>query len=142
MNMTDTEKLLTECVGGVKMGISALKDIEAKTEDPGLSSVLKRCIKEHQDIAVRADSMLRRENHTDGNAMAKSMAWLKTNVVMAVSPHDSTAASLSFDGCNMGVKAISKALNECPDASDKAKKLARDFIALEERTAAELKKYV
>lgn len=140
--MTDTEKLLNECIGGVKMGISALQDIEARTSDPGLCAILKNCIEEHRHIAERADSMLRHENRSGDNAMAKTMAWLKTNVVMTVSPHDSTAASLSFDGCNMGVKAISKALNECPDASEKARRLAKDFIELEERTAAKLKKYV
>ena len=40
--------------------------------------------------------------------MAKSMAWLKTNMQMGIDESDETAADLMTDGCNMGIKSLYK----------------------------------
>lgn len=46
------------------------------------------------------------------NMMAKGMSWMKTNAKMAMDGSDQTIADLMTDGCNMGVKSLSRFLNQ------------------------------
>ena len=50
-----------------------------------------------------------------------------------VKPTDSTIAGLMTDGCNMGVKSLSKYLNQYKAADESAKDLCKRLIAIEEQ---------
>ena len=45
------------------------------------------------------------------NVMAQGMSWIKTNMRLAMNTSDETIAELMTDGCNMGVKSLSRYLN-------------------------------
>lgn len=53
--------------------------------------------------------------------MAQGMSWIKTNMKLAMNTSDETIAELMTDGCNMGVKSLSRYLNQYKAADDRAK---------------------
>ena len=52
------------------------------------------------------------------------------------------AADLMTDGCNMGVKSLSRYLNEYGAADERAKDAAKKLIAIEENLSADLRRYL
>jgi hypothetical protein len=70
------------------------------------------------------------------------MSSLKTNVKLTLRPGDSTVADLMTDGCNMGVKSLSRYLNEYGAADERAKDAAKKLIAIEENLSADLRRYL
>ena len=67
--------------------------------------------------------------------MVKGMSWLRTNVQLAFKDGDATVADLLTDGCGMGIKSLSKYLNQYPAAEEEARHLARRIIGAEEELA-------
>ena len=74
--------------------------------------------------------------------MAKGMSWLKTNVMLSMEDSDSTVADLITDGCDMGVKSLSRYLNQYKAADEKAKDIAKKLISMEAQLAVDLREYL
>ena len=74
--------------------------------------------------------------------MAKGMSWIKTNMKIMMDDSDKTIADLMTDGCDMGVKSLSKYLNQYQAADETSKNLAKRLIGLEEQLAMELRKFL
>ena len=70
------------------------------------------------------------------------MSWMKTEMKIALDRSDGTIADLMTDGCNMGVKSLSRYLNQYPAADAETKDLAKRLIASEERLSADLRQYL
>ncbi len=140
----DTIKLLRECDAGIKMGVASIEDVidDVKSED--LKKMLEKSIGHHQQLQDEIQILLD-EYHDDGkepNPMAKGMSFIKTNFKMAVDKSDSTIADLMTDGCNMGIKSLTKYLNEYEAADKKSKDLAKKVIGLEESLVEDMKEYL
>lgn len=144
MSEQDTVRLLRECDAGVKMGISSIDDVLDYVRDNRLKSCLSDCLVQHEQIQNEISRQL--QLHGDGGkepaAMAKGMSWLKTNVKLAVNESDEVVADLVTDGCNMGVKSLSRYFNQYPAADEKAKKLASRLVKEEERLACQLRDFL
>ncbi len=67
---------------------------------------------------------------------------MKTNVQLAINDSDKTIEDLITDGCNMGVKSLSRYLNQYKAASETAKDIAKRLINLEERLVVDLRAYL
>ena len=140
----DTIRLLRECDAGVKMGVSSIDDVMDYVKSEDLRRKLRECRVEHEKLNAEIQSCLERF-HDDGKepaAMAKGMSWLKTNVKLAVNESDETVADLMTDGCNMGVKSLSRYLNQYAAADEKSKDIAKRLIKLEERLAVDIRGYL
>ena len=140
----DTIKLLRECDAGIKMGVSSIDEVLGNIKSDKLRRALKTCRDEHVQLQDEIQVLLD-EYHDDGkepNPMAKGMSWVKTNVKLAVNDSDNTIADLITDGCNMGVKSLSRYLNQYAAADERSKALAGRLIRLEERFAADLRPYL
>ena len=144
MAHTDTTELLKQCDQGVRMGIDAISDMLPKVDDEKLKDLLRKFSDRHNDIKIELDEML--ESHglksETPNIMAKSMAEMKTDFKMMVKKDDKTAADLMTDGCDMGMKTLTKYLNEYEGAEEKAKDMARRIIKIEEDFEKALRKYL
>ena len=140
----DTIKLLRECDAGVHMGIASIDEILDDVQSDGLESLLTTCKNEHVELANEIQSLLS-EYHDDGkapNPMAKGMSWLKTNVKLAVEKSDHMIADLMTDGCDMGVKSLSRYLNQYAAADEQSKKICKDLIKLEDHLGEDLRDYL
>ena len=61
---------------------------------------------------------------------------------MMLEDSDRTVADLMTDGCDMGVKSLSKYLNQYQAADETSKNLAKRLIGLEEQLSVELRKFL
>ena len=75
-------------------------------------------------------------------AMAKGMAAMKSGMKMMMGNPDQQAADLITDGCGMGVKSLSRYLNQYPNAQPQAQKVTRELIGEEESLAKDVRPYL
>lgn len=140
----DTIKLLRECDAGVKMGISSIDDVLSRVEDDRLCKSLTECKNRHQLLSSELQRELKRfgDEGKNPNPVARSMSHLKTNAKLLANSSDSTIAGLMTDGCNMGVKSLSRYLNEYQAADEWAKDAAKKLIQIEDDLSTELRQYL
>ena len=140
----DTIKLLRECDAGVKMGVSSIEDVMEKTCSESLESILRASKCEHIMLGGEIEEKLR--SHCDSgkepSCMAKKMSWMKTNVKLAVDDSDAVIADLMTDGCNMGVKSLSRYLNQYKAADEASKDIAKRLIGMEEKLSVDMRAYL
>jgi hypothetical protein len=70
------------------------------------------------------------------------MSWVKTNFEMMVDGSDSKIAEMMMDGCNMGIKSLSRYMNQYKAADERSKDIAKRLISSEERLSADMRHYV
>ena len=140
----DTIKLLKECDSGIKMGVKSIDDMIGYVKDEKMKNLLKDSRDDHIKIKDNLQDMLE-EYHDDGkepNAMAKSMSWMKTNMKLMINESDNTVADLTVDGCDMGVKSLSKYLNKYKAADEKSKDIAKKLIKIESDLSVSMRDYL
>lgn len=140
----DTVKLLRECDAGIKMGVASINDVINDVKSNDFKSLLYDCRNQHEKLQEEIDTLLD-EHHDDGknpNPMAKGMSWMKTNMKMAVDGSDKTVADLMTDGCNMGVKSLSKYLNQYKSADSKSKDITSRLIQIEDKLSTDIRQYL
>lgn len=140
----DTIRLMRECDAGIKMGVSAIDDVQNYVQDNRFRKLLTDSRNKHMDLEQELQTLLA-DYHDDGkepNPMAKGMSWIKTNVMLTVNDSDSTIADLITDGCNMGAKSLSKYLNQYAAADEKSKDITKKLIKIEEQLAVDTRSYL
>lgn len=140
----DTVKLLKECDSGIQMGISAINDVINDVKSSDFRSLLNESRSHHEMLQNEINGLLDVHNN-DGknpNPMAKGMSWIKTNVKMAVDNSDNTVADLITDGCNMGVKSLSRYLNQYKSADSISKDITSRLIKIEDELATDIRQFL
>ena len=140
----DTIRLLRECDAGIKMGISSINDVLDDVKDDNFKDLLVDSRNEHEKLCedVKHKLDIYGDEVKDPNVMAKSMSWIKTNVMMAADKSDNTVADLITVGCNMGVKSLGKYLNQYKAADEESKDITKRLINIEERLACDIREYL
>lgn len=140
----DTIKLLRECDAGVKMGVSAIDDVMEYVHDENLKNTLLYSKSENERLKTDLQIALA-DYHDDGkepSAMAKSMSWVKTNMKLKMNESDSTIAELISDGCHMGIKSLSRYLNQYKAADERSKSIAGRLIGTEEKLSLDMRQFM
>ncbi len=140
----DTVRLLRECDAGAKMGVDAFADVMDRVKSPELKSLLSDSKQEHETLGREITEQLHRfeDQGKDPPAIASAMSWLKTQTELMMDPADHTIADLMTDGCDMGVKSLSKYLNKYEAADEKSKDCAKKLIAMEANLAQSLRPFL
>lgn len=140
----DTIRLLRECDAGIKMGISSIDDVLDHIHADDLRRCLAGCKSEHAKLEKEVETLLDtyHDNGKEPSPMAKGMSWVKTNAKMAVDDSDEAIADLMTSGCNMGVKSLSKYLNQYKAADETSKDIAKRLIHLEEQLTADIRPFL
>jgi len=140
----DTIRLLRECDEGVKMGISSIEDVLGHVRSGALEKRLTDCKKAHESLGAELQRLLDRygDEGKDPPAIASAMSGLMTRMKLRLHDTDAEIADLMTEGCNMGVKSLSKYLNQYAAADEASKGAARRLIALEEALAVDLRGYL
>ena len=140
----DTIKLLRECDAGIQMGVSAINDVLDYATDKSLreSLLISRTAHKGLDKKLRARLDSFHDKGKDPPMMIKGMSYIKTNAKLMADPSDSTVADLITDGCNMGIKSLSKYLNQYKAADEKSKDIAKRLINLEEKLALDIRQFL
>lgn len=140
----DTVKLLRECNAGIKMGVSSIDEVLPKVKSSELRNVLERSRAKHGELGDDTHRLLNEfgDSGKEPNPMAKAMSWIKTNMKLSVDGTDEAVADLITDGCGMGVKSLSKYLNEYEAADERSKNIAKRLISLENKLADDVRGYL
>ena len=140
----DTIKLLRECDAGIKMGVASIDDVLEHMHSKAFRQYLEESKTEHEALKTEVQQLLDKY-HDEGknpNPIAKGMSWIKTNVMLGMDMSDATVADLMTDGCNMGVKSLSRYLNQYEAADEASKDITKRLIRLEERLAVDIRQYL
>ena len=111
---SDTIDLLQQCNIGIKMGVTTIDNVIDNVTDDAFRSLLNSSKEEHQRLGSETHDMLNKyhDETKEPSPMAKTMTWMKSNVMISMKDSDNTVADLVTDGCNMGVKTLNKYLNQ------------------------------
>ena len=140
----DTIKLLRECDAGIRMGISSIDDVLDNVRSDNFRNCLVHCKDEHEKLQGEVQTLLGKY-HDEGkapNPIAKGMSWMKTNMKLGMDDSDKTVADLMTDGCDMGVKSLSRYLNQYQAADEDSKNIAKRLIKLESQLGADIRCYL
>lgn len=140
----DTVDLLQQCNIGIKMGVTTIDNVIDNVTDDTFRSLLNSSKEEHQRLGSETHEMLNKyhDETKEPSPMAKTMTWMKSNVMISMKDSDNTVADLVTDGCNMGVKTLNKYLNQYEAAEERAKDIAKKLINMEEKLAVDIRQYL
>ncbi len=140
----DTIKLLRECNAGIKMGVSSIDEVLHAVKDERLKKLLTDNKQEHEKLGGETTQMLNdySDDGKEPNPIAKGMSWMKVNMKLGMDNSDATVADLITDGCNMGVKSLSRYLNQYAAAEEKVKDLTKKLIKLEEDLSVSMREFL
>ena len=140
----DTVKLLRECDAGVEMGIKSIDDVLDSVKSTEFKEYLVKCREEHERLKHEIGQKLDEcgDDGKEPSAVARTMSWMKTNMKLGMHDSDHTVADLMTDGCNMGIKSLSKYLNQYKAAEEDAKDITKRLIATEEQLAKDMRGFL
>ncbi len=140
----DTVKLLRECDAGIKMGVKSIHDVIDHVQNEKLKELLHACKDRHDELDKELQELLGTygDEGKEPSLMAETMSWLKTEMKLTMKDTDRTVADLMTDGCNMGVKSLSRYLNQYAAADEKSKDITKRLIKLEAQLAVDLRDYL
>ncbi len=140
----DTIKLLRECDAGIKMGVKSICDVIDHVRSDELHSLLHACKDRHDELDKELQEMLGDYDDVgkEPSLMAEAMSKIKTEMKLQMKNSDRTVADLMTDGCNMGVKSLSKYLNQYAAADEKSKDIAKRLITLEATLAEDMRGFL
>lgn len=140
----DTIKLLRECDAGIKMGVASIEDVLENVKSDKMRKYLVESKEKHEMLKHEVQALLE-SYHDDGkepNPMAQTMSTLKTGMKMAVKESDETIADLMLDGCDMGIKSLSKYLNQYAAADEQSKNITKRLIKIEEDLGRQMREFL
>lgn len=140
----DTIKLLRECDAGIRMGVDSIDDVLDNVRDDKMKQCLRESKQAHRELDEELQDLLDRygDEGKKPNPIAKSMSWMKTNVKLGLDDSDATVADLMTDGCDMGVKSLSRYLNQYAAADEVSKDICKRLISLEEKLGVQMRGYL
>lgn len=140
----DTIRLLRECDAGIRMGIESIGEVVDKAKSKGLRNILDSSKDGHEALLSETETLLAKygDDGKEPNLMAQSMSRLKTGARLTFDPYDESIADLMTDGCNMGVKSLSRYLNQYKAADEASKDLAKRVISEELKLTEELRPFL
>ena len=140
----DTIRLLRECDAGLKMGVKSIDTCLGYAKNDKLKAALKECRRKHSNLGGEIGGLLREygDRGKDPSPFITGMSGIKTNMMLTVNPSDKKIADLITDGCNMGIKSLSKYLNQYAAASEVAKDITKKLIKEEEELSGRMRDYL
>ncbi len=139
----DTVKLLRECNAGIKMGESAISKVLPHTKNGEMKKTLEVCKNTHAALGDETHAKLLSlgAETKDPHPVVRAMSDMKIYAKM-MNPKDATVADVITDGCDMGIKSLSKYLNKYKAADKESKDIANRLISSEEYLCKELRSYL
>ena len=139
----DTIRLLRECDAGIKMGTDSIDDVMPHVKNRRLKNLLNACKDEHKNLDKELQQMLDGygDEGKEPGFMAETMSKIKTGMKLQMDDTDNAVASLMTDGCNMGIKSLSKYLNQYAAADEKSKDITKRLINIESRLVEDIRDF-
>ena len=140
----DTINLLKECNAGCKSATNSMEQVKPYIENENLKSIIDNYNNKHIKIGDECHQMLNKyhEEEKDPQAIAKAFSWISTEMKLMIKGNSHEVADIMIDGCNMGIKSVSKYINEYKNASNESINLAKSIVKVEQEFMNELLAYL
>ncbi|MDI9477775.1 MAG: hypothetical protein QM345_03405 [Bacillota bacterium] len=140
----DTVKLLRECNAGCKSATNSMEQVLRYLDNEDLKILIDEYNDKHIKLGDKCHQMLNEldEEEKDPDKMAKTFSWISTEVKLMMNDNSQKIAELMIDGCNLGIKSLSKYINQYKNASNESVDLAKRLIKIEQEFMNELLKYL
>ncbi|MFY9394732.1 MAG: hypothetical protein WAP36_08580 [Halanaerobiales bacterium] len=140
----DTVKLLRECNAGCKSATNSMEQVLRYLDNEDLKNLIDEYNDKHIKLGDECHQMLNEldEEEKDPDKMAKTFSWISTEVKLMMDDNSQKIAELMIDGCNLGIKSLSKYINQYKNASNESVDLAKRLIKIEQEFMNELLKYL
>lgn len=140
----DTIKLLKECNAGIKMARKSIQEVISRVDSKTLQSILEKFDHEHEKLLHKTSDLLNEFHDTEKepSSIAEVMSWLKINVKLLPEAKDSEIAELMIDGCNMGIKSLSRYMNQYKACNHESKEISENLKRIEQKMMNELLLYL
>ncbi|MBQ9886137.1 MAG: hypothetical protein IJM37_04685 [Lachnospiraceae bacterium] len=140
----DTIKLLRECNSGCKSATNSIEQVMPYTKDEGLIELLNKYNEKHIHVGDSCHNILNSagEDEKDPPAFVQAMAQFGTEMKLMINDDTSKIAELMVDGCNMGIKSLSRYLHQYKAADSESIHLTEKLIKIEEDFMHELLAYL
>ncbi len=144
MKNSDSIELLRECNSGSKMAVSNIRNVLDDIKEEKLKRLLENYIHKHEEYGEELHAMLSANGIAteEPKASAKAMAKVVTSVKLLADGSVSQIANLMIDGCNMGVKSISKYQNQYKDADRESIEISEELVKIEQHMANGLRRFL
>ncbi len=144
MSNDDTIKLLKECNAGAKTAVTSIDEVLDHIQNENLKNLLIASKKEHEAIGDFTHSKLicNHDQDKEPNPIAKAMSWMKINGKLLMKDEDEVVADLMIDGCSMGVKTVSRYLNQYKAADEESRAQAEKLVKIEQNLMNDLRTYL
>lgn len=133
-------ELLKECNSGCKNATNSMEQVLPYVKEEKLKKIIGDYNKKHIKLGDECHKLLNEigEDEKDPNPISQTMASLGTEVKLMVNDKTEKIAELMVDGCNMGIKSLSKVVNKYKGAENKAKDISFEIISIEQDFMNEL----
>lgn len=144
MNQKDTIHLLQECDAGVKMAVRSIRQVNDDAKSTALKNILSCYLKKHENLGDELHQMLAEygESEKAPKMMAQIMSDMTIGAKMLKDDKDQEIAEVISDGCHMGMKSISRYLNQYPKASEISKGKARELVGIEQKFMEDMRSFL
>lgn len=136
--------VLDELNKGACMGMDAIDFIIDKVKEEDFKDLLEKQRKKYSEISNDINDLYKeysyKEPHETSN-MNKAMTWYGIEMKTMTDHSTSKIAELLVQGTNMGIIEGRKLLNH-KDVDKKVEKLVEKYVAMQENSLEELKKYL
>ncbi len=136
----DSIELLKECNSGCKNATNSMEQVLPYVKDDKLRKIIEDYNKKHIKLGDECHNLLNEagEDEKDPGSFSQAMASIGTEVKLLVNDGTDKIAELMVDGCNMGIKSISRCVNKFRGAESKVKDISFEIISIEQDFMNEL----
>lgn len=136
----DSIELLKECNSGCKNATNSMEQILPYVKEDRLKRIIEDYNSKHIKLGDECHKLLNDEgeDEKDPNGFTQAMASIGTEFKLLVNDGSEKIAELMVDGCNMGIKSISKCVNKFKAAENKVKDISFEIISIEQDFMNEL----
>lgn len=130
----DTIYLLKECNAGCKSATNSMEQVRPYISNEKLLSIINEYNDKHIKLGDECHQMLNEynEEEKDPQVTAKAFSWISTEMKLMMNNDTHKIANIMIDGCNMGIKSVSKYINKYEAASNESMNLAKKLVKMEQ----------
>ena len=140
----DTVALLQHCSEGIDMALETIEMILPHLSIAEMTRDVMASREAHQRLRSEIALLLSEagEKAKDAGIIPQSMGRVKTGMRLAFKDDTATSADELIQGCDMGVRTLSRYLNQYRAADADARNLTRRLIGLEEELSRQMRPYL
>ena len=130
----DTIYLLRECNAGCKSATNSMEQVKPYISNEKFLSIINDYNDKHIKLGDECHKILNEynEEEKDPKVTAKAFSWISTEMKLMMNNDTHKIADIMIDGCNMGIKSVSKYIDKYEAASNESINLAKKLVKMEQ----------